>query len=65
MYNYNNINRKLLYRYKKYLNNKLTDLKVKAIGGYWTHIAWTDKDQNDWNTISKKINILNNKYYIC
>lgn len=61
---YNNINRNLLYKYKKYLNDKLTDLKVKSVGSYWTHYQWTDNDQADWDRISMKLRILNNRYSI-
>lgn len=63
-YNYKNINRNLLRRYKKFLHNKQEELKVKAIGSYWTHYKWTNKDQNDWDILEKKINILNNKMVI-
>ena len=53
--NYSKVNRNLLRRYKKYLIDKRTIFQVKAIGSYWTHYIWTDKDQKDYENIEKKL----------
>ena len=56
---YKGINRQLLYRYKKYLLNKRSDLQVKAIGAYWTKYVWTKEDQSLWEATQAKLNKLN------
>ena len=59
--NYNGINKKLLGRYKKYLQQKQQYLKIKAIGSYWTHEKWTRQDQNEWERITKKVKVISKK----
>ena len=56
---YKNIDRQLLYRYKKFLIDKRTDLHVRAVGSYWTSYRWTQDDQNSWDKIERKLNKLN------
>lgn len=56
---YKSINRQLLYKYKKYLIGKRSDLQVKAIGAYWTGYSWTNQDQEEWESTQTKLNRLN------
>jgi len=61
--NYKNINRGLLKRYEKVLNNKLQNLKCKDIGEYFGGSKFTRQDKIRYSIIQNKINKIRKLVY--
>lgn len=63
MMNYNSINCCLLRKYKKYIINEIENLRCKNIGEYFSGTKFTTEDNERYNNLCKKLQIIQKRLY--